>query len=107
MERHFCPITMSLLVESYEGQNLVFKSTKTGNIYNIAPEQTLISGQGIQDITSVSKYKNALKSSAFNPVIARQLYPCTECGRQVTSMQRIGEEKKVIYSCICGNSTSS
>jgi hypothetical protein len=107
MDRHFCPITMSLLVESYEGQNLVFKSPKVGYIYQIAPDQTLISGQGIQDITSVSKYKNTLRSSAFNPVISKQLHPCDNCGRQIMSMQRIGEQKKVVYSCICGNSTSS
>jgi DNA-directed RNA polymerase subunit M/transcription elongation factor TFIIS len=101
---NFCPITYMLLEEITTGNKLQFKSPKIGTIYDASDKDTLLFSEGLTE-QNVRKYKNTLRVSAFNPINPRYLLKdgCTKCKRKIVSFQRLGEEKLVVYVCICGN----
>lgn len=101
----FCPVTYMLLEEITSEDKLLFKSNKTATIYEAAPEYTMLVSENISELQSISKYKNTLKVSAYDSINPRERLAsgCEKCQRKIVSLQRLGAEKKVIYSCICGN----
>lgn len=98
---NYCPITYTLL-EELTADTLKFKSIKTGFIYDSKPENTLLASES-NVYNGLNKYKNTMKTAAFDPVNPRVELPegCPSCKRKVVSMQRLGPQKKVVYSCIC------
>jgi len=101
----FCPVTFMLLQPVTTTGELMFKSTKTGNIYKSTDENTMLASEETSGLLDVLKYKNTLNVTAFDPTNPRIRVPggCSECGRSILSFQRFGEDKKVSYACICGN----
>jgi DNA-directed RNA polymerase subunit M/transcription elongation factor TFIIS len=99
----YCPTSQSLLEEVTTQDKLYFKSTKTGTVYEAGPENTMLASEETGEIHSVLKFQNALKVTAFDPTNPRMYNPCDKCHRQIVSYQRLGEEKKTVYVCVCGN----
>lgn len=101
---NFDPVTLDLVTEVTTGETLKFKSGQTGALYEAKPEHTLLAGQGVRDLDSVTKYKDTLRVTAYDPTNARAEYPegCPRCKRKVISFQRLGPEKRVVYVCLCG-----
>jgi|SRR5271168_542520 len=101
----FCPITQTLLEEITSEDKLLFKSNKTGTIYEASPEYTMLVSEDINELQSISKYKNTLTVSAYDSTNTRERIPggCDKCKRKIVSLQRLGVEKRVVYSCLCGN----
>lgn len=99
----FCPVSFMLLEEITSQDELLFKSSKTGTVYKASPENTLLASEGVSELQSISKYKNTLKVSAYDPLNPKERIPggCEKCGRKIVSLQRLGEEKRVVYSCLC------
>lgn len=98
----FCKESYTLLQPVTTGE-LKFKSDRTGAEYPAKPEHTLLAAEEIKVVQSVLKYKNTLSVTAFDPTNPRSDIGCDKCGRAIVSFQRLGEEKKVVYVCICGN----
>lgn len=100
----FCPITGMLLEEITQNQ-LLFKSSKVGTVYEATPEDTLLVSEGIGELGN-EKYVSTLAVAAFNPINSRVEIKegCAKCGRKVVSLQRLGEEQRAIYSCLCSHS---
>lgn len=98
----FCPESMSLLREQSDGNRIVYISEKTGSSYEIDANQTLLFSKESQETLSLSKYRNALNNSAQNPALTKQIKPCPTCKRQITTMNVLGDDKKVFYTCLCG-----
>ncbi len=99
----FCPTSRSLLDEVTSQDELHFKSNKTGTVYKANPENTMLASEETGEINSVLKFQNALKVTAFDPTNPRMHNPCSACGRQIVSYQRLGDEKRTVYVCVCGN----
>lgn len=106
--KDFCPSTLMLLTEITSQQKLTFKADKIGSGYEAEPEDTLLVSVDTGELYSVSKYASTLKVSAYDPVNPRERTSgCDKCGRKILSLQRLGDEKRVVYSCLCGNSFST
>lgn len=103
----FCPITLELLTPITSDGTLKFKSEKTGTVYDANDENTLLSSGGTTDSVEL-KYKNVINFAAYDPTNPRVRLSsgCEKCGRKVLTMQRIGIDKKVIYSCYCSHQFS-
>lgn len=99
----FDQINLTLLTPITVGDKLKFKSNKTGNTYDAKPEHTLLAGEEIGVVHSMSKYKNTIRTTAFDPTNPRIEKPCPKCKAEIVSYQRLGDDKKVIYACVCGN----
>ena len=102
MSLRFDPDTQTLLEPVTTGK-LRFRSIKTGATHEAKPEDTLLVSESIGEVNNESKYANTINVSAYDPANPKAHVPCMECKRQVVSFQRLGESKKVIYACICGN----
>lgn len=102
---NFCPSTYMLLEAITSGDHLEFKANKIGTIYPAGPEHTLLVSEGAEELRSTSKFRNTLKIAAYNPVNPREYIPggCSKCHRTIVSYQRLGEEKRATYSCLCGH----
>jgi DNA-directed RNA polymerase subunit M/transcription elongation factor TFIIS len=100
----FCPQSFMLLEEITSQEKLLFKSGKTGTVYEANPEHTLLAREGVSELQSISKFKNTLKVSAYDPINPKERLSngCEKCGRKIVSLQRLGEDKKVVYTCLCG-----
>ena len=101
-QRHYCPITLTLLSEITTGDTLKFKSDKTGTEYDARPEDTMLVSE--ENTEQSAKYINVKMVAAFDPINPKVRLPdgCEKCGRKIVSMLRLGDEKKVVYVCICG-----
>lgn len=104
MEQKFDPNTQTFL-EPITSGNLKFKS-RTGEIFNSQPTDSLLASGGVGQVDLISKYRNTIKTTAYDPINPRIKLskPCT-CGREVVSYQRLGEEKNIVYVCLCGKTT--
>lgn len=104
---NFCKVSYTLLKEVTSGDKLEFKSDKTGTTYKAEPSHTMLVNQGVE--TGINKFKFTLSTSAYDPTNPKERIPdgCEKCKRKVVSLQRLGVEKKVVYSCLCGNSWST
>jgi len=83
---------------------LKFISKSTGVIYNATDEDTLLVSESVSvDISS--KYKNAIRTTAHEPINPYKILDkgCEKCSRKVVKYQRLGDSKKVITVCLCGN----
>src|SRR5271170_3491038 len=100
----FCPVSMMLLDPITSQEKLVFKTNKTGAIYEAKPEYTLLASEGIGELQSISKYKNTLKVSPYDAINSRERIPdgCEKCSRKIVSLQRLGDGKRVVFTCVCG-----
>ena len=100
----FCPITKVLLTPITTGDTLKFKTSKTGTVYEAEAEHTLLAEENFNEVSSISKFSNTLSTSAYVPINPRERLEkgCRKCGRKVVSLQRLGDAKNVVYSCICG-----
>lgn len=99
---NFCPVTWMLLSEITSQDKLIFKSDKTGNLYEAKPEHTMLASEDMGELP-IFMFKNALHVAAYTPINPKARNPCKKCNRQVVSYMRLGEEKKVIYVCLCGH----
>lgn len=102
-QRHYCPISLTLLSEITTGDQLKFKSDKTGTEYDARPEDTMLYSE--ENTEQSAKYKNIKMVAPYDPVNPKIRIPdgCEKCNRKIVGMLRLGEDKKVIYVCICGN----
>lgn len=102
MTSRFDPDTQTLLEPVTTGK-LRFRSIKTGAIHEAHPEDTMLASEGIGEVDILSKYNNTINATAFDPANPRALVSCSECKRATVKFQRLGQSKKVIYACVCGN----
>jgi DNA-directed RNA polymerase subunit M/transcription elongation factor TFIIS len=100
---NYCEVCLGLREEITSGAKLQFKCNKCGEIYDAKPEQTLLVSEEIGAADSISKYKNSIRVTAHDPSNPRMEHPCEKCGSKVTSYQRLGEKKKLVIVCECGN----
>lgn len=100
----FCPDTLMLLEEITNQDKLLFKSNKTGTIYAASDEHTLLVNESTSELQSISKYKQTLMVTAYSPINPKKRIPggCEKCNRKIVSFQRLSEENRVVYVCICG-----
>jgi DNA-directed RNA polymerase subunit M/transcription elongation factor TFIIS len=101
----FCETSLSLLEEVTSQDKLYFKSNKTGTVYEGTPESTMLASEEVGEINSVLKFRNALNVTAYDPVNPRVRVTCPnpKCGRKIVSFQRLGDEKRVVFVCLCGH----
>lgn len=101
---NFCPKTKMLLEDVTNGDALMFKASKTGNMYAAKPEHTMLASENMGDLQNASKFKNALHNLAFDRINARtEIDGCEKCGRKIVSYTRLGAEKRIFYACVCGH----
>ena len=104
----FCPVSYMLLTEITSQEKLQFKSNKTGTVYEANPENTLLASEEGSELESISKFKNTLKVTAYDPTNPRERIEggCDKCKRKIVSLQRLGDDKRVVYVCLCGQQWS-
>src|SRR5271168_4347340 len=98
----FDPDTHALLEPVTVG-SLKFRSIRTGATYDAVADDTLLASNSEGQVDLMSKYRNTIRYTAYEPINPRMLEPCPKCKRSVTSFQRLGDNKKVIHSCLCGH----
>jgi DNA-directed RNA polymerase subunit M/transcription elongation factor TFIIS len=102
----FCEKSYMLLEEiTNTNGKLQFKSSKTGTVYDARPEDTMLASEEKSSVYTVTKFRNTLEVTAFDPTNPRVRLDkgCEKCGRKVVSYQRLSAEKKIFYACYCGN----
>lgn len=104
MEQKFDSNTQTFLEPITQG-SLKFKS-RNGEIFSSQPQDTLLASEGVGQVDLISKYRNTIRTTAYDPINPRKKLekPCS-CGREIVSYQRLGDEKKLIYVCLCGKTT--
>lgn len=92
------------LLKPVLGVKLTLKSDKTGIIYKATDEQTLLIKGSTSNIDIKDKYRNTIKSTAYDPINPKIKIDngCSECGRKVVSYQLLGEHRTAVYVCLCG-----
>lgn len=105
MSTRFDPDTQTLLEPVTVGK-LKFRSIRTGATYDAKPENTLLASNSEGQVDVMSKYKNTIKFTAYEPINPCINIPCPKCKRSITRFQRLSETKKVIHVCLCGHKWS-
>lgn len=100
---NYCEVCLGLREEITSGSSLQFKCNKCGEVYDAKPEQTLLVSEEISGADSISKYKNSIRVTAHDPANPRTERECDKCKQKITSYQRLGEKKKLVIVCECGN----
>jgi DNA-directed RNA polymerase subunit M/transcription elongation factor TFIIS len=101
---HFCVKCLGLReAVTTSGTQLQFKCGKCGEIYQAKPEDTLLASEEVGAASFTSKFKYSIRTTAFDPTNPKIKRPCDKCGQQITTYQRMGEKKKLIVVCDCGN----
>lgn len=100
---HFCVKCLGLREEITNSGKLQFKCVKCGEIYEAKAEDTLLASEEVGAASFTSKFKYAIRTTAFDPTNPKIKRPCDKCGQQITTYQRMGEKKKLIVVCECGN----
>jgi hypothetical protein len=98
----FDPATQTLLEPVTNGP-LRFRSIRTGATFDATDSDTLLASNSESHVDIVSKYRNTIVNTAYDPVNPRMEAPCPNCERTITSFQRLGESKRVIHVCVCGH----
>lgn len=98
----FDPDTQTLL-EPVTSGSLKFRSIRTGATYDATNEDTLLASNSEGQVDLMSKYKNTIRYTAYESINPCMEEPCPKCKRAITRFQRLGENKKVIHSCLCGH----
>lgn len=93
--------TGSMLFEVTSGPTLKFKANRTGRIFDSKPEHTLTDNEDAGELTTNSRWRNALANSGSDPVNPRIRLEkgCDECGTKVASYRQLGDNKKTFYQC--------
>lgn len=93
--------TGSLLSEVTSGQTLKFKANRTGQMFDARPEHTLTDNQDSGELTTNSRWRNALANSGTDPVnpLTRLEKGCDKCGTKVAAYRQLGDSKKTFYNC--------
>jgi len=98
----FCTETESLLYEQTEAGELQFKS-REGKIYSITTDDTMLDNEELGDAAAILKFDISKRVTAFDFVNPKTEKECMQCHRKIVSFQRLGEQKKIVYACVCGN----
>ncbi len=100
---YFDPNNLTLLEPVQQGDNLVFKSNKTGATHAAKPQNTLLAHGTESEINISEKYKFALKCAPYDSANPIELTSgCPKCKRKLIRFRQLGENKEVIFSCLCG-----
>lgn len=99
----FCKNDDTLLEETEQNGKLVFKCPKDGQIYEATPEQSRIGTEDYEASESSAKFENVINFAAYDQTIPWVANECPDCSRKLVKMLRLGEKKKVVYVCLCGN----
>jgi len=93
--------TGSLLYEITTGPTLKFKANRTGQVVEAKPEYTLTDNEDAGELTTNSRWRNALANAGTDPVnpLIRLDDGCAKCKTKVVAFRQLGDEKKVFYSC--------
>jgi DNA-directed RNA polymerase subunit M/transcription elongation factor TFIIS len=100
---NFCQKCLGLLEEITSTGKLQFKCNKCGEIYDARAEDTLLHSVEVGSASFTSKFKYSIRTTAFDATNPKILRPCDKCGQKVTTYQRMGEKKKLVIVCECGN----
>jgi len=100
---HFCAKCLGLKEEITSAGKLQFKCNNCGEIYEAKAEDTLLASEEVGASSFTSKHKYAIRTTAFDPTNPKIKRPCDKCGQQITTYQRLGDKKKLVVVCECGN----
>lgn len=104
MAQKFDPHTQSLLEPVTPGSGeLKHRSFRTGALYDTTSEDTLLASGGDSQVDVMSKFKNTIRVTAYEPINPYIHAPCANCSRQLVRYQRLGDSKLSVHVCICGN----
>jgi DNA-directed RNA polymerase subunit M/transcription elongation factor TFIIS len=98
------PDSYTLLDVSTTNGTLKFISPTTKAQYPARAEDTLLF-QTVGGANANNRYEIALHYTPYTPVNPRIIIAegCPNCKSKLVSFQRIGEQKKMIYVCLCGH----
>lgn len=97
----FCVVCKSKLQRSTATGKIVYTCV-CANTYNGEPEDTLLLEEQFEREQSNLKYNTFIENSAFDPTNMRVMRDCVQCKRNYMTLIRIGEQSKVLYTCVCG-----
>jgi DNA-directed RNA polymerase subunit M/transcription elongation factor TFIIS len=103
MSNLFCVTCLNLKEPLHGGDSLKFKCNKCGKVYDATPEQTLLASEELSNVSSASKFKYTVRTTAFDPTNPKIDHPCDKCGQKITTYQRMGDTQKMIIACDCGH----
>lgn len=98
----FCRNDYTLLEEAEKDGKLVFKCFKDGQIYEANAFQTRLVAEDYEASESSAKFENAITYAPYDNTIPWVENKCEKCERTLVKMLRLGEQKKVVYVCLCG-----
>lgn len=101
----FCTNCRFLLEPNPIGNKLNYKCDKCGELIEANDESTLLMNEDLTASDRVDKYKNTIKTTAYDTISAKKFIPdgCPKCKRTVVSYQLLGENKKMVVVCLCGH----
>lgn len=99
---HYCEKCLGFKEELVGGGKLQFKCNKCGEVYDATPEQTLLASEKLGASSGASKFKYTIRTTAKDPINPKIEHPCKKCGQQITTYQRMGDKKKLVIACDCG-----
>jgi ribosomal protein S27E len=102
MNKRFDPATQSLLEPVTVGE-LKYKSIRTGALFDAKADDTLLASSNEGQVDVMDKFKNTIRTTAYEPVNPYMHTPCPKCNRQLVRFQRLGDAKTVVHVCICGH----
>ncbi len=102
---NFCKNCRFLLEPSPQGNKLKYKCDKCGEVMEATNESTILINEDLTATDRIDKYKNTIKTTAYDPISAKTYIPdgCEKCKRTIVSYQLLGEKKKMVMVCICGH----
>lgn len=105
MTQQFDEDGYGILREITNGPVLKFRNEMTGAEYVAEPSNTLLASEETGESRDMLKHANSLRHTPFDCVNIAIEVPggCRECGRRTVRMQQLGEQKKAVYVCLCGN----
>jgi len=99
----FCQECLFLLEEITTTGKLSFHCNKCGEKYDAKAEDTILASEDLGAADSTAKFKHSIRTTAYDPTNPHIKYPCDSCGHQVVSYQLLGDQKKIVYVCLCGS----
>jgi DNA-directed RNA polymerase subunit M/transcription elongation factor TFIIS len=101
----FCPLTGMLLYPHVEGNKLMMQTATAGTKYESLPEHTVLASDNAGDAKALLRHDRSLTYTCYDVAnIGVELKRgCAKCGVRVVKMQQLGEKRRAIYVCICGN----
>lgn len=105
MAQQFDEDGYGFLRELTTGTKLKFRNDMTGAEYDADPSNTILASEETGESRDMLKHANSLRHTPYDPVNIAIEIPggCKKCGRRTVRMQQLGEQKKAVYVCLCGN----